>query len=184
MSRPASPRWRGHCTGCNRDGVLVESRRAHHERVLCDRCAARPAPRSLIDPADAARARAELDAEKAADPRPGLAVDPADLDRWEDDRLAGIRARAARRHTDSIDPRTFAALRAELKRQHAADGWPLVDGDGDELWPCPACSHREVTSAAPLLVNVSARRVSCSTGCDPRAVAAALLDALGGAHHA
>jgi hypothetical protein len=32
--------WTGYCTGCDRDGVEVASRARHHERVLCDRCAA------------------------------------------------------------------------------------------------------------------------------------------------
>lgn len=180
MSRPASPRWRGHCTGCNRDGVLVESRRAHHERVLCDRCGARPAPRSLIDPADAARARAELDAEKAADPRPGLAVDPADLDRWEAERQAGIAARARHRNADALDPRTFAAMRRELGRVYARHGFPIIDPDGDELLPCPCCDGRPDVSAAPLMLHVRERRITCSTGCDPRQVAAALLELIGG----
>lgn len=36
-----APRWKGHCTGCNRDR-LVESRSTHAMRVLCDDCARRP----------------------------------------------------------------------------------------------------------------------------------------------
>lgn len=32
----------GYCTGCHRDGVEVEPRRSHGERVLCDRCTERP----------------------------------------------------------------------------------------------------------------------------------------------
>lgn len=32
----------GYCVGCHRDGLEVEPRRSHGERVLCDRCADRP----------------------------------------------------------------------------------------------------------------------------------------------
>ena len=35
-------RWVGHCTGCDREGVDVESRDSHAMKVLCDRCAAKP----------------------------------------------------------------------------------------------------------------------------------------------
>lgn len=34
--------WIGTCTGCGREGVQVASSREHHERVLCQSCAARP----------------------------------------------------------------------------------------------------------------------------------------------
>lgn len=35
-------RWKGTCTECHRDGVDVQPRREHGERVKCDRCAAKP----------------------------------------------------------------------------------------------------------------------------------------------
>lgn len=37
-----NPIWTGHCTGCHKNGLVVSSRRDHYERVLCDRCAAKP----------------------------------------------------------------------------------------------------------------------------------------------
>ncbi|MCP9490363.1 MAG: AAA family ATPase [Solirubrobacteraceae bacterium MAG38_C4-C5] len=40
----SGPTWTGRCTGCHRDGVEVSPSRDHFERVLCERCAAKPAP--------------------------------------------------------------------------------------------------------------------------------------------
>lgn len=34
--------WTANCTGCPRENVEVSNRRTHGERVLCDRCAAKP----------------------------------------------------------------------------------------------------------------------------------------------
>lgn len=45
--------WTGYCVACHRGGLEVASRREHGERVLCERCAAKPAPPSV--PRDVSR---------------------------------------------------------------------------------------------------------------------------------
>ena len=112
----AAPTWRGYCTSCFREGLEVGSRRAHHERVMCGVCAARPAPPLLAVPGSVPVVTSFSDSTWAA---------------WDRERRqAAAKDRASR----PVDLARLAALLTEAKLR------PIIDEElGLVSADCPAC---------------------------------------------
>lgn len=161
----ARPAWVGYCTGCHRDGLEVASRSSHHERVLCERCAASgvgrrrdlPAPAQTDDEAGLTRNAAGL----------VIAVDASTWAAWEADRRRAVKADRASRPValETVAAKlTAAGLRPVIDRElgcvHAVcphcgagadDGlwrpYTVAPRRGKLLACCSACAIEEVQRA-------------------------------------
>ncbi len=133
--------WTGRCTRCNRDGLEVASRRGHHERVLCEACAARPAPAPLAVP----------------DSVPVVTrVSDSTWETWERARRQAAKDRATR-------PVELARLAAKL---HEAKLRPIIDQElGLVSADCPACPAGDDLSRPYAVVPRRGKVLACCAAC-------------------
>lgn len=140
--------WIGRCTTCSGEDLEVAPRRAHHERVECARCAARPARPLLAvpdDPRDHTAGRHRLPdgstVERGEDGEIiGVYVDESSWAVWEADRrrrVAKCRATRPARLADLEAKLAAAGLRPVVDRELGllrADCPDCRASDGDGLW--------------------------------------------------